>query len=347
MTCPDRPACLDIPRILEPKRVLSSCLVLLWAALLLSCGSQGGAAPNGERVTPGRESQKLMLSGADGIQLRVVLAGQGPLLLVPTPGWGPSLELYERTLRPLEESFTVAYLDTRGSGESTDPGPQVMWGLERFAADLDRVRAGLGRKGAYVLGHGSGCAIALTFALAYASHCNGLILTAATASRSDEWRRRMLARVAERVKRDPAFARRARQLAILGQSGPPLDDGEARAVMLARLPTLFADVKKIGPYRADFEASSVRASALQPWESVAGRFDFGALLENVECPVLIINGEFDHLAAPEDAAVLDRGLPSSTSLIAEGAGHFVWIEKREWFFARVRDWLQAQRSDDR
>ena len=322
------------------RRVLAYCSLALCALLVTAC-SGGGPAPRGENGA--RETQELLLPGADGMKLRVVLAGKGPLLLVPTPGWGASLELYESSMRPLEEQFTVAYVDTRGTGGSTRPGPILLWALDRFAADLDRVREGLGRQRCYVLGHGSGSLIALSYGLGHAQHCAGLILVSGTASRGPEWQKAMIERVIARGKREPAFVRRWQQVNAIAQDGPALDDAEARGRLFAVLPTMFADMAAFERNRDAFAGMRVSAEAQKLWESSSGRLDLRALLPDIVCPVLVINGAQDHIAAPVDAETLAQGLPNAESWIAANAGHFPWLEARAAFFARIKTWLAQRR----
>ncbi len=322
--------------------LLRSCLGLF---LLLAAACSGTSSASGaETGDGGRQPQRLMLPGADGMKLRVVLAGKGPLLLLPTPGWGISLELYEQSLRPLEDLFTVAYLDSRGSGESSKPGPAVLWSMERFVADLDRVRAALKRKRCYVLGHGSGSLMALSYALAHPEPCAGLLLVAGSASRGPEWQQAMFQRVDARGKREPAFLRRVQQVNdTVKAAGPALDDSEARGRFFAILPTMFADMGAFQKYGQAFASVQVSANAQRLWDRQSGRLDLRRDLAKIPCPVLVINGAMDHYAAPADAQILVSGLPRAESWIAPKAGHFPWLEAREAFFTRIKTWL-AQRG---
>ena len=54
----------------------------------------------------------------DGLSLWYKVSGRGPALLVPTPGWGASADMYMKSLTPLEKDFSLIYLDTRGAGRS-------------------------------------------------------------------------------------------------------------------------------------------------------------------------------------------------------------------------------------
>src|SRR5688572_23452948 len=56
-----------------------------------------------------------------GVRLHYVVRGQGPVLFVTSPGWGVGSNYLQSSLTPLEQKFTVVYIDTRGSGGSSRP----------------------------------------------------------------------------------------------------------------------------------------------------------------------------------------------------------------------------------
>ena len=60
-------------------------------------------------------------AGINGIRMHYYVSGKGPVCLLPSPGWGPSIGYLKSTLQPLENFFTIVYYDTRMSGESSGP----------------------------------------------------------------------------------------------------------------------------------------------------------------------------------------------------------------------------------
>src|SRR5262245_55475796 len=73
--------------------------------------------PQGPCVENGEFTAEL-----NGLQLWYKVSGAGPVCLMPTPPWGASSVMCFRTLKPLEENFTVVYLDSRGTGRSQRAG---------------------------------------------------------------------------------------------------------------------------------------------------------------------------------------------------------------------------------
>jgi len=55
-------------------------------------------------------------TASNGITFHYVVRGQGPLVIVQSVGWGPSMHLYMNSMKTLEEDFTVLYFEARGIG---------------------------------------------------------------------------------------------------------------------------------------------------------------------------------------------------------------------------------------
>jgi pimeloyl-ACP methyl ester carboxylesterase len=61
-----------------------------------------------------------------------------------------------------------------------------------------------------------------------------------------------------------------------------------------------------------------------------------AALPGIRTPVLSIWGAHDPLVPPENADVLDRGLPRTRSMQLD-SGHFVW---EKTYAAAILDWIR-------
>jgi pimeloyl-ACP methyl ester carboxylesterase len=65
-----------------------------------------------------------------------------------------------------------------------------------------------------------------------------------------------------------------------------------------------------------------------------------AALPGIRTPVLSIWGAHDPLVPPENADVLDRGLPRTRSMQLD-SGHFVWEDQAEDYAAAILDWIRG------
>jgi proline iminopeptidase len=273
----------------------------------------------------------------NGLKLWYKVSGRGPVCLVPTPGWGPSSDLYFRTLTPLEKTFTLVYLDTRGSGRSERPKAGTEYTWDHLVADLDALRAHLKQDKVWMMGHSEGGMQILHYACKHPDRVGGLILlaTAAAVPPGDELR--IMAGVMRR-KDEPWFAE-ARKVAL---AGPPKTDAEMAAGIKKVMPAYWADPKRIEKHQEHFAATSMSVDAFRgSKESKRIPFDLTGELKKVTAPALIVAGDKDLFCPPAAARQMHLGLPNSKLLLIEDCGHFMWLEQAEEFDAQVPRFLSA------
>ena len=76
----------------------------------------------------------------NGLDLWYRVSGRGPACLCPSPAWGPSSDYLFRSLEPLDELFTMVYLDTRGTGRSQRPEAPEAYDWAHLTADVEALR---------------------------------------------------------------------------------------------------------------------------------------------------------------------------------------------------------------
>jgi proline iminopeptidase len=277
-----------------------------------------------------------------GVRLWYRVSGRGPVCLLPTPGWGPSSELYFLSLGPLEGLFTVAYLDTRGSGRSGRPGPDAH-ARARRVADLEGLRRHLGAETVWLLGHSDGGDMALAYALAHPEHVAGLVLVDVSVGGNispEERVRRMRAHRNEPWF-DGAFA--AFEASIRG----PATAEEFRASVMGFLPFLFSSYEKLQDHAEVFRRTSLSFEAWKGHNRArASDPDLAPRLSEITAPTLVVVGADDVLCAPPASDFLHRRLPRSELLVVEKAGHFPWMEQPGAFFDGVRAFVRRRRGED-
>ncbi|KAM0255050.1 hypothetical protein ACHAQJ_006128 [Trichoderma viride] len=76
---------------------------------------------------------------AVGSKLQYFRRGSGPIMIIAPPAWGLSTKYLQEGLTPLEQIFTLVYLEFRGNGKSTRPKAFEMtcWHL---ADDIEHLR---------------------------------------------------------------------------------------------------------------------------------------------------------------------------------------------------------------
>lgn len=263
----------------------------------------------------------------NGLKLWYKVSGIGPVCLFPTPGWGPSSDLYFRTLSPLGRIFTVVYLDTRGSGRSEAPSSPTEYRYDQFSADLDALRDHLQVNRIWVMGHSMGGWLAMHFALAYPERCCGLVLLDSIVAHDSAWRSDAKAR-RERRKNEPWY-----EEVNLALADPRIrqDDGAFCGALKSSLRFGFHDVANFAKLEVADGLFSMAA-----FRGMAASNPEGAPLlplDRIKVPTLIVAGASDDRASPVQAQRIHLGISGSKLIVIENAGHFPWLEQPGSFFS--------------
>ena len=271
----------------------------------------------------------------NGIKLWYKVSGTGPVCLLPTPGWGPSSDLYFLRFTPLETTFTMIYLDTRGCGRSERPDLHA-YSMRDLVADLEGLRQHLGIDSMWLMGHSDGGPMILNYACTHRDRVKGIILIDAPAGTPGESKERV--RRLQMRKGESWFDEAWKVFQT-----PPRSQKEFENYINGILPFFFSSQKNLANSRDVFERTSVSFDAQQGRGlSDQSAADLAAILPTVKIPSLIIVGEDDFVCPPTSAAALHAMIPGSALVEINNAGHFPWLEEPKVFFESVHSFLQGR-----
>ena len=238
---------------------------------------------------PSSTKQGEFTAELNGLKLWYKVSGQGPVCLMPTPSWGPSSDVYFRTLKSLEKSITVVYLDSRGTGRSERAKGATEYTWDHLVSDLDALRVHLKQEKVWLMGHSEGGMQILHYACKHPDRVGGLVVLASAAAHGPMDRQAVMGRVMKR-KDEPWFAEAQKA----SQAGPPNTDAEMAAGLAKRMPAYWADPARIEKYKEDFAATTMSVDAKRgQQESKRMRFDLTGELKKVKAPALIVAGDKD------------------------------------------------------
>jgi proline iminopeptidase len=267
------------------------------------------------------------------VHLHYVVAGHGPLLLVTSPGWGVGSLYLQRGLAPLEERFTLLYLDTRGSGGSTRPEDSEQMSTAVMADDIDRLRSYLGLDSINVLGHSNGSAIALDYAERYPQRASKVILIAPEVldDRADDATQRLLTLWHD----DPRYKN-----AIQALNDDSVDDSDEHfGTFLERiLPLYLSDPDRYLPALEQTLKGTHLSSYASKAQTAADKLHPRSQSHdyvNIGAKVLIIQGTVDWACPVEVSERMHVAVPGSTLSLYANVGHLPWIEQPKRFFDEV------------
>lgn len=247
-------------------------------------------------------------------------------------------------LEPLEALAAggreVIRYDQLGCGRSDHPDDPELLQVERFVAELARVREALGLEHIHLYGQSWGGMLALEAALSGAEGIASLILSNAPAS--------MPLWVEETTRLRKALPAEVQAVLDAHERTGSTDSPAYQEAMM----TFYArHLCRITPW-PDCLLRSFQAMEADPrvYHAMCGPSEFhvtGLLrhwdvshrLRDIQQPALVIGGEFDE-ATPRITEALHRGLPHSEWVVLEGCSHLSHLEQPERYLQLLDDFLK-------
>lgn len=307
------------------------CLYLIFCTMR----SFASGAPESAKLSPGDHYVQL----AD-VRLHYRVAGNGPLVVVTSPGWGIGSVYLENGIAPLEKRFTLLFLDTRGSGGSSRPADPSRMSTSIMADDIDHLRAYLGLVSMNLIGHSNGGAIALDYAERYPHPADRIVLLDSEVL--DDRAESATQHILGLWQGDPRY--RA-AIAAYRENKPLKTTEDFEQELDGILPLYFSDpVSQVPAFVKTLAGTQLSLYAEQTQDAADDRSARKQSLEygNVRARVLIMNGTVDWICPVEVAERMHAGIQGSTMSLYANAGHVLWIEQPQRFFAEVTAFLDRQ-----
>ena len=264
-------------------------------------------------------------------------SGDNVLLLV---NGGPGLPcdyLRDGHSQMADKGWRVATWDQLGAGRSDRPDDTSLWTIERYAREMEQVRASLGVDKVHVLGQSWGGFLAIEHALMYPNGIKSLTLSNTVADISHLLAEQNRLRAALGTETVSMMLRREAE----GTTGHP----EYMAAMeilswrhvhrMEAIPAPFQrsmDGMQMAIYGHMWGASEFQCTGnLKDWNRVAD-------LERITAPVLIIVGEHDELT-PACAKRMHQHLLTSKLHVVANAAHMTSFEEPGVYFGHLEKFL--------
>lgn len=274
----------------------------------------------------------------NNIKIHYFVSGNGPVCLVPTPGWGPSLDYLKNSLTPFEKYFTVVYYDTRLSGQSTGPEDPSKYTSQDFMNDMDSLRDYLNQPRIWIMGHSSGGFQVLNYGIHHSDKLHGIIALSAMAGH-DSLRGAEFVKMVMKRKGQPYFETGSKIL--LGKDTTKYSRTDRR---LLTLPFYFHDPDKIAEFQklGDFTQISNKVSQYSEACKMGLEYLFPEL-NKITVPTLVVVGDDDFVCDKiSQADRIVKNITNSTEIVIKDAGHFCWVEQPTQFFNDCENWLKKQ-----
>jgi pimeloyl-ACP methyl ester carboxylesterase len=246
----------------------------------------------------------------------IVQTGSGPSLVL-VHGLGGNLHSWDIISAAMEKRFTVLRYDLRGHGGSHNPpGP---WQLDDFVDDLEEVLAGCSDDPVRLAGFSLGGLISQGYTLRHPAAVSKLVIISAVAGRTEAERQKVVERVRnlERGDLDTNI-----ELALERWFSPHFREQHPDRVQ-ARLEALKANDP--GGYLNAYR--------------VFGLGDLAQELHKIQCPTLVMTGEFDPGSNVRMAELMHQQIAGSKLEILPAVRHSVLVEAPQLVAQRLDEFL--------
>ena len=242
--------------------------------------------------------------------------GDGPPLYL-VHGIGSRKTTWDELVAGLEDRFTCVSYDLRGHGDS--PCPPTPYSLDDLVDDLEALRQKLGHDRIHIAGHSLGGMIGPAYALAHPARTLSVALLSTAAGRTDEDRAKLRA---------------------VGEAMEQKGIGETLSTFVARWFTeafieahpeaIEARLKQVTDTPADVFLSVFwiyATTEMAPW------------LHRIDCPCLVLTGEFDGGCNPRLNRFIHDQLQDSRLVILPDLKHSLMIEASDRVLPHLRKFL--------
>ncbi len=278
----------------------------------------------------------------NNVRIHYYVAGCGPVMMIPSPGWGPSVN-YIMPIPIFEKYFKVIYFDTRLSGKSTGPKDPQEYSLNKLVSDIEALRIYLGQEKIFLAGHSGGGHQVLEYAIQHNEKVAGLITIDAIAATDEMRSAELSSRIAKKKNenfyiQNPEYYERASAFML----GKPLEDPPTTLAGIIDTMGAFYFFK---PEMAEgiFKQMDLNDKVFE-YTSANGFQGKNLLpqLSGITSPTLIIVGADDFICDPiSQAARIHNRIKGSKLEIISESGHLPWVEQPAVFSSACEDWIKG------
>jgi proline iminopeptidase len=273
------------------------------------------------------------------VRLHYVVRGRGPLLFLVSPGWGIGSGYLQQTLAPLQKHLTLVFIDTRGSGGSTQPADRSRMSQSVMADDVDKLREQLGLESIDLFGHSDGGTIAIEYAVRHTEHLRKLLLIdpSVLGDRDRATTHAILQAWAD----DPQYHDAVQEANSESQT-PDLTTEQFEHSLGRLLPLYVSDPSRyLAPLRRALATThlSVYAQVNEDAAQVAAHRNQAKDLRQIRARTLIVNGTVDWICPYPTAQRLHTEIAGSQLSLYANVGHLPWIEQPRRFFDEIVEFV--------
>lgn len=242
------------------------------------------------------------------INIAYSVEGEGDAVVM-LHGWGCDKSIWKRSVEMLQRHFRVVAIDFAGFGKSDEP--KSVWGVEEYTRSVEALLRELGVTCPTLIGHSFGGRVSILYA-----------------SRNEVKRVVLTDAAGVKPRRSFGYYRKVYTYKLL-KWALPLLIGDKKAQMLL-------DQRRAKSGSSDYNSATPMMRAIL---SKCVNEDLCGVMPRISAPVMLFWGDKDTATPISDAHRMAKLIPDAGLVVAEGAGHFAFLEQPELWHATLMNFL--------
>ena len=274
----------------------------------------------------------------NGTELYYQIIGSGEPIVIVHGGPGLSHNYFLPSLKSLSDKHRLIFYDQRASGKSDLNINSESITLDNFVRDIDELRNSLGIEKLNLMAHSWGGILAMKYAIMFPNKIKSLILINSVGASSEIVNQSNL-ELAKRFTRKDSIQR------VKIFNSEEFKERKPKAIeslMKIGFKHQFYNKTYIDSLNLSLNNNYIKTSQLlQNLAKDLTEYDFHSDLKSIQCPTLLIYGNYDpltQLAAPK----IHKSIDNSKLIILDKCGHFPFIEKQNEFNKVLIDFMKTK-----
>jgi pimeloyl-ACP methyl ester carboxylesterase len=245
------------------------------------------------------------------LKLAYSVEGEGDAVVF-LHGWGCDKSIWKSSIEALRSHFKVVAVDFAGFGSSQEPNS--VWGVEEYTSSIEALLRELGIVSPILVGHSFGGRVSILYA-----------------SRNEVKKVVLADAAGVKPSRSFGYYRKVYTYKLLKRALPLLI-GDKKAQMLL-------DQRRAKSGSSDYNRATPMMRAIL---SKCVNEDLCRVMPRISAPVMLFWGDRDTATPIADAHKMTKLIPDSGLVVAEGAGHFAFLERPELWREALKSFLKIE-----
>lgn len=275
----------------------------------------------------------------DDVNLYYQKIGSGPNKVIIPSG----MYMAHEFIRLINQNRTILFYDQRGRGHSSKIMRKADLGIKYEISDLESIRNHFGYQRISLIGWSYSGAVVALYSAKYPQYVNRVIQIGPIPIRKNPYWEQYIKTNSTRLNNNDR--KHIQEIFKKFEDANNTEEYIKQYYQVAHKPLFFGEVIH-GKFREDFYSienerpDNVWKFILPNIIESLGDWNFGSIVSSIETPFLTVHGSYDAFPI-ESAMEWSKSLLNGRFLIILDAGHLPWLEKPDYFYKAIDEFLSG------